>query len=284
MRNPDEPENERVMEPTDPEADRLPDAPIPDRSTPLAGCHAVVTGGSKGIGQGIAELFVRAGANVTIVARDPNAATATVDALTRLAAPEQVVDAITADVSDRTAIDTMFDELEGRVPKLDVFVANAGTGHVTPFLELSTQEWDDVVALNLTGTTYCCQRAAQFMRDRPTPNMSIVVVSSIRALGARSGRLVYSATKAAVNQMVRVAALDLAPLGIRVNALSPGITATPLTAANPQAFREAAETVPLGRAGRPGDIAEGALFLASPASAFVTGVNLVVDGGESLNG
>ena len=134
---------------------------------------------------------------------------------------------VLADVADRDGIDALFDELEARLPRLDIFAANAGTGRVTPFLDLSTQEWDDVVALNLTGTTYCCQRAARLMRNHPAPNMSIIVVSSIRALGARSGRLVYSATKAAVNQMVRVAALDLAPLGIRVNALSPGITDTP---------------------------------------------------------
>ncbi|MGB1505225.1 MAG: SDR family NAD(P)-dependent oxidoreductase [Acidimicrobiales bacterium] len=200
-----------------------------------------------------------------------------------LAGPDQEVDMVLADVADRDGIDALFDELEARLPRLDIFAANAGTGRVTPFLDLSTQEWDDVVALNLTGTTYCCQRAARLMRNHPAPNMSIIVVSSIRALGARSGRLAYSATKAAVNQMVRVAALDLAPLGIRVNALSPGITDTPLTAANPDAFAEAVAGVPLGRAGLPEDIAEGALFLASPQARFVTGINLVVDGGESLN-
>lgn len=249
---------------------------------PLAGQWAVVTGGSKGIGRGIAHRLLAAGANVAIVARDKVAIDATVEELTARSADGQEVFGTTADVSDRDSIAQLFEELRGRLPSLSIFVANAGTGQVTPFLELSTGEWDNVVALNLTGTTYACQQAARMMRDNPTGNSSIIVVSSIRALGARAGRLVYAATKAAVNQMVRVAALDLAPFGIRVNALSPGITETPLTAANPAAFAEAEAMVPLGRAGQPEDLAEGAFFLAGPQSSFVTGINLIVDGGESL--
>jgi glucose 1-dehydrogenase len=90
------------------------------------------------------------------------------------------------------------------------------------------------------------------------------------------------ATKAAVNQLVRVAAQELAPFGIRINTLSPGITATPMAEGNPEAFAEAEANVPLGRAGKPDDMAAGALYLCSPSAAFVTGANLVVDGGESL--
>lgn len=253
-----------------------------DALRPLAGEWAVVTGGSKGIGRGIAERFSAAGANVVVVARDRVAIDETVDALGATAADGQEVFGTAADVSDRGSISALFDELGDRLPSLGVFVANAGTGQVTPFLDLPPHEWDSVVALNLTGTMYACQQAARMMRDTPGRDRSIVVVSSIRALGARSGRLVYAATKAAVNQAVRVAALELAPLGIRINALSPGITETPLTARNPAAFDEAVANVPLGRAGQPEDLAEAALFLAGPQSAFVTGVNLVVDGGESL--
>lgn len=248
----------------------------------LAGQWAVVTGGSKGIGRGIAERLWAAGANVAVVARDRSAIDETVDTLRARAGDGQEVLGTTADVSDRGSISALFDELRGRLPHLDVFVANAGTGQVTPFLDVTAEEWDGVVALNLNGTMFACQQAARMMRDAPAANQSIVVVSSVRALGARAGRLVYAATKAAVNQAVRVAALELAPYGIRVNALSPGITETPLTAKNPEAFAEAAATVPLGRAGRPEDLAEGAYFLAGPQSSFVTGVNLVVDGGESL--
>lgn len=249
---------------------------------PLAGEWAVVTGGSKGIGRGIAERFTAAGANVVVVARDRTAIDETVAVLRSAATDGQEVIGTAADVSDRGSISGLFDELRERLPSLGVFVANAGTGQVTPFLDMPQDQWDSVVALNLTGTMYACQQAGRMMRDHPGDNRSIVVVSSIRALGARAGRLVYAATKAAVNQAVRVAALELAPLGIRVNALSPGITETPLTARNPATFAEAAASVPLGRAGRPEDLAEGALFLAGPQSRFVTGINLVVDGGESL--
>ena len=253
-----------------------------DGPRPLSGQWAVVTGGSKGIGRGIAHRLLAAGANVAIVARDKVAIDATVAELEAQATEGEQVFGAAADVSDRESIAQLFEELRVRLPSLNIFVANAGTGHVTPFLELSTAEWDSVVALNLTGTGYACQQAALMMRDIPTENASIIVVSSIRALGARAGRLVYAATKAGVNQLVRVAALDLAPYGIRVNALSPGITETPLTAANPSAFAEAEAMVPLGRAGQPEDLAEAAFFLAGPQSSFVTGINLIVDGGESL--
>jgi 3-oxoacyl-[acyl-carrier protein] reductase len=248
----------------------------------LAGQWAVVTGGSKGIGRGIAERLWAAGASVAVVARDRAAIDETVDHLRSTGGDGQEVFGTTADVADRGSISALFDELRAGLPHLNVFVANAGTGHVTPFLDVTAEEWDGVVALNLNGTMFACQQAARMMRDAPAANQSIVVVSSVRALGARAGRLVYAATKAAVNQAVRVAALELAPHGIRVNALSPGITETPLTARNPETFAEAAATVPLGRAGQPEDLAEGAYFLAGPQSAFVTGHNLVVDGGESL--
>ena len=122
------------------------------------------------------------------------------------------------------------------------------------------------------------------MVDAPSDaNKSILAVSSIRAVGVRPGRLAYAVTKAGLNQFVRAAAYELAPLGIRVNALSPGITATPLALeGNPEVFEEMVATVPLGRAGDPDDMAAAALYLCSPAARFVTGANLVVDGGESL--
>ena len=200
-----------------------------------------------------------------------------------MASPEQQVLGISADVASRPGVDVLFDELGDRLPYLNVFVGNAGTGHVTPFLELSDDEFDSVLALNFTGTLRCCQLAGRMMVADPQPNSAIVVVSSIRALGARAGRLIYAATKAGVNQAVRVAAVELAPHGIRVNALSPGITETPLTAKNPEAYAEAVANVPLGRAAQPTDLAEAAYFLCSPTASFITGVNLIVDGGESLS-
>jgi NAD(P)-dependent dehydrogenase (short-subunit alcohol dehydrogenase family) len=158
---------------------------------------------------------------------------------------------------------------------MQIFRAMAGGDY-------TIEEIDEIVALNLTGTIQCMQLAALMMREHPITNACIVVVSSIRGLGAVPGRLIYAATKAGINQAVRVAAAEVAPLGIRVNILSPGITETPLTAMNPDVFAEMTATVPMGRAAQPRDLAEAANFLCSPAAQFITGLNMIVDGGESL--
>jgi glucose 1-dehydrogenase len=266
----------------------LPPHPVPDpgtagRALPLLGQWAVVTGASKGIGRGIAGRFVAAGANVVLVARSVGPLEAAREELQAAASDGQVVRCLPADTSSTAAVEELFATLAETLPHLNVFVANAGSGVVTPFLDLPLDEWNDALALNLTGTFLGCQLAARAMIRAPQENMAILVVSSIRAVGVRPGRLAYAVTKAGLNQLVRMAAYELAPHGIRVNALSPGITATPLALeGNPEIFAEMVKEVPLGRAGIPTDMAEGALYLCSPAAAFVTGANLVVDGGESL--
>jgi NAD(P)-dependent dehydrogenase (short-subunit alcohol dehydrogenase family) len=249
----------------------------------LEGQWAVVTGASKGIGFGIAEQLAGAGASVVLVARDKGVLEEAAEQLAPSLVGGQQVLTHAADTSDRDAVAELFDRLDRELPRLNVLVANAGTGAVSPFLDLTMQEWDDIVALNLTGSFQCLQLAGRLMRDRPSDNMAMVAVSSIRALGARPGRAVYSATKAGLNQLVKVVAVELAPLGIRLNILSPGITATPLALENNRAvFDEMVQTVPMARAGTPGDMGAAALYLCSPASSFVTGTNLVVDGGEAL--
>jgi NAD(P)-dependent dehydrogenase (short-subunit alcohol dehydrogenase family) len=248
----------------------------------LGGQWAVVTGGSKGIGQAIGRRLGAAGANVVLVARGQPALDEAVAVLRKDLDDDQMVLGIVADMADTRSIDALFDTLRAELPHLNVFVANAGTGHVTPFLELSAEERDGVVGLNFVGAIHGMQRAAQLMVERPTENQTILAVSSIRALGAKPGRLIYAATKAGLNQAIRVAAVELAPHGIRVCGVSPGITETPLAAAHPDAFADAVRHVPLGRAAQPEELAEAAYFLCSPQARFVTGANLVVDGGESL--
>ena len=192
-----------------------------------------------------------------------------------------------ADTADRDAIAELFAWVRAELPGLNILVANAGSGAVIPFLELTLEAWDATVALNLTGTFLCMQEAARIMVEMPEgSNRAIVVVSSIRALGIRPGLAAYASTKAAVNQLVRMVAYELAPHGIRVNALSPGITVTPLVAASMQAdpdiLAERTADVPMGRPGQPEDMGDAALFLCQPASQFVTGTNMIVDGGEHL--
>ncbi len=244
---------------------------------------AVVTGGSKGIGFAIAERFVSEGANVVIVARDKATLDNAAERLRTQAGDGQRVESLAADLGGRAGVDALFDHLTRELPVLNIFVANVGYGIFQPFLDVTDEEWDGIISTNLTGTFRCTQAAARLMRDRPADNRAIVVISSIRAEGTRPGTLPYSTTKAGLNQMVRVAAYELAPLGIRVNALSPGLVVTPMSLSNnPKAAELGAELAPLKRAGMPSDIAEGALYLCNPAASFVTGTNLVVDGGESL--
>ena len=188
-----------------------------------------------------------------------------------------------SDTSRPDSVVALFERIDALAEHLDVFVANSGAGWVTPFLDIPFEEWQRTLDLNLTGTFLSCQLAARRMLASDRPNRALLVVSSIRALGVRPGRLAYSVTKAGLNQLVRVAAQELAPSGIRVNALSPGITATPMALeGNPEVYAEAMASVPLGRAGTPADMGEAALYLCSPAGRFVTGANLIVDGGESL--
>lgn len=249
----------------------------------LRGRWAVVTGGSRGIGLGIADALMGAGAHVAIVARGAEQLAASADEL-RATHAGQEVRTVAADASDPHGHEQMFAELDAVVPTLDILVANAGWGSVRPFLEVSREEWDQIIALNLTGTFLALQWAGRRMVAADDgADRAMLVVSSIRALGARAGRLAYSATKAGLNQLVRVAALELAPAGVRVNALSPGITATPMALEqNPEVYAEMTQSVPLGRSGTPLDMGAAAVYLCSPQARFVTGANLVVDGGESL--
>ena len=253
----------------------------------LAGQWALVTGASKGIGYGIAEKLAGDGANLVLVARKLDDLAEAERNLAKIAGPDQQLIVRPADVADRDAIAGVFARVRDELPGLNILVANAGSGAVIPFLELSIDTWDSTLALNLTGTFLCVQEAARIMVDMPEgSNRAMVVVSSIRSLGVRPGLAAYASTKAAVNQLVRMVAYELAPHGIRVNALSPGITVTPLVAASmqadPEILAERTADVPMGRPGQPEDMGSAALFLCQPTSGFVTGTNMIVDGGESL--
>lgn len=249
----------------------------------MAGRWAIVTGSSGGIGRGIAEHLLRQGANVVLVARTPEPLHAAAAELRSVAGPDQQVLAVPADLSDEADIDRFFAEVRARVDRLDALVANVGGGQVTPFFELTSAEWTDTFRLNVLGPFLVAQRAAAMMRELGGENQSITLVSSIRSYSAKPGRAVYASTKAAMNQLMRVMALELAPYGIRVNALLPGITATALTMRNRAAFDEAVVGVPLSRGGTPDDMGAAVAFLASDAARFVTGVELPVDGGELLH-
>lgn len=249
----------------------------------LSGQYALITGASEGIGLGIAESMVRAGAHVMIAARRRPQLENAQQSLQELAGPGQRVEIAEVDICDSLSVSALFECVDEVFGELNVFVANAGSGSMVRFLDMTEEIWQSTMDLNINGTFRSCHQAAIRMAGRPdkSRNASILVVSSIRALGTRPGTIHYATTKAGLNQFVRVAAYELAEFGVRVNALSPGITATPMALnRNPEVFEKMTATVPMGRAGSVEDMGAAAVYLSG--AGFVTGVNHIVDGGESL--
>ncbi|MFK3737200.1 SDR family NAD(P)-dependent oxidoreductase [Massilia sp. TN1-12] len=237
---------------------------------------AVVTGGSSGIGYAIAERFIKEGAKVYITGRR----IAELEAAAR--ALGDAARAVPSDVSNLESLDRLFAAIREEEGRLDVLVANAGVISSSPIREASEAHFDSMFDINVKGTYFTVQKALPLMRR----GGSIILVSSCLATKGFPGHSVYNATKAAVRSLVRTAAAELVSDGIRVNTLSPGPVDTPIIEGQvgspeaAEAFRKQAAThVPLGRIGRPEELAAAALFLASEESSFSTGIDLVMDGG-----
>lgn len=242
----------------------------------LEGRTAVVTGGGSGLGRRIAERFADAGATVVVVDRDAEAATVVAAGLSGAGH-----DARGLDVADEGAVAVAFREL----PALDVLVNSAGIREISPPLELDEREWRRVIDVNLTGTFLCAQAAARRMVEQGSG--SIVNVASITGLRGFAQRPAYSASKAGVVGLTRSLGQDLAPDGVRVNAICPGLVVTPMTAKYMEDDRFVADlgkSIPMARPGTADDIADAALFLAGPMSKYVTGIALPVDGGFTAAG
>jgi NAD(P)-dependent dehydrogenase (short-subunit alcohol dehydrogenase family) len=236
----------------------------------LEGKVAIVTGAGHGIGRGIAERFAREGARVGVNDVDAERAEEVAAAIGEGAVPAP------ADVSDSAAVDVMFDTVLERLGPVDVLVNNAGLIAVERHvLEADEAWWDRVLDVNLKGQFLCALRAAKEMAPRRTGCM--VNLSSGGARQAHRGMVSYDASKGGVEAMTRALALDLAPYGIRVNALAPG--AINVMGLSEEEARRRGETVPMGRVGTPDDLAGPAVFLASDDAAYVTGVVISVDGG-----
>ena len=221
----------------------------------------LVTGAASGIGREIAERFVREGARVTGFDRAGDVALHG-----DVRAPDDVERAVGEVVS-----------AEGRI---DVLVCSAGVREIGDVYTMATDEWDTVIAVNLSGTFYCCQAVARRMRE--TGGGSIVNISSVGGLIGLARRPAYTAAKHGVVGLTKSLARDLGPAGIRVNAICPGLIRTPLTEQYfvEEAFEEGLRTViPQGRVGIAADVADAALYLASDQSAYVSGIALTVDGG-----
>jgi len=244
----------------------------------LADRVAVVTGAGSGIGREIAEAFAREGARVAVLDRSEEAGAETVAALAAAGASEPLL--VPVDVRSAAAVEAAMESVVAATGRIDALVNCAGVREIGDVYSLPSEEWENVIAINLSGTFYCCQSAAR--RMRATGGGSIVNLSSVGGLIGLSHRPAYSAAKHGIVGLTKSLARDLSADGIRVNALCPGVIRTPLTEqyfADDGFEQELVVSVPLRRYGTADDVAQAALYLASDMASYVTGVALPVDGG-----
>jgi NAD(P)-dependent dehydrogenase (short-subunit alcohol dehydrogenase family) len=237
-----------------------------------AGRVALVTGGGSGVGRATVELLLERGAHVAAIDRNP----------TSLAGLPSAVMTRSADILDRDAVNSLVEEICQRWGAVDLLVNNAGAEHTASALDTASSDWDRVIGVNLTGTLQMSQAVLPGMCSRGRG--SIVNVSSISGLLGWPLSAAYCAAKGGVIQLTRQMAVDFGPQGIRVNAVAPGTTLTPMierlfTEMPPEARAEIAERHPIGRFAQPQEIARAILFLGSDAASFITGTILPVDGG-----
>jgi len=239
--------------------------------------RVLVTGGAGGIGSATALRFLEEGCRVVLLDRDPQALRQMRERLAPLSGT------IVADVTQPTEVTRAFAELFDLLGGLDVLVNNAGISIRHRFLDISPEEWRAVMAVNLDGLFFVAQQAARrLLADR---GGVIINMGSTNALVGYHYYADYNASKAGVVELTRSMALELAPT-VRVNAVCPGFIMTPMQEAEytPERRRVFADKVPLGRLGRPADVAALFAFLASDESSFITGQTFVIDGGEIAGG
>jgi NAD(P)-dependent dehydrogenase (short-subunit alcohol dehydrogenase family) len=241
----------------------------------------LVTGSSVGIGAGIAKRFGQAGAEVVIhYSSHAEEAQKVASDLAKLGGKTLM---IRADVSDRSEVQTMADEIIAKLGRIDVLVNNAGVYPHANLVEMTEAEWDETIDVNLKGVFLCTQAAAKQMIERGEGG-SIINISSIEAVNPAAGHSHYTASKAGVMMFTMTAALELGPHNIRVNAVAPGLINAPqLPTAWPEGLARWLSRVPLNRVGEPEDIGDACLFLASDAARWITGAHLIVDGGILTN-
>jgi NAD(P)-dependent dehydrogenase (short-subunit alcohol dehydrogenase family) len=241
---------------------------------PLAGASALVTGGASGIGQAVALALAAAGARVHVADLADGGGRATAAVTGGLALP--------TDVTDPRAVEAAVDAVVAADGAIDVLVNNAGTCDNTASLEVLDEEWRRVFALNVDAVFWGCRAAGRHMVARGSGAIVNTASMSARIVNRPLPQASYNASKAAVVQLTRSLAAEWAPHGVRVNSVSPGYTATPMTRAAlaDEGLRRTWEShTPMGRVARPEEVAAAVVHLAGPASSFTTGTDLLVDGG-----
>ncbi len=243
----------------------------------LAGRVAIVTGANRGIGRGVAEALAAAGATVAVTARAHDDATT---AAASIVAAGGAASAHTLDVRDVASIRHAIDEVVRCHGRLDILVANAGLGANHAAIDVTEGDWDEMMAVNARGLFFTAQAAGRVMVEQGSGR--IIAISSQASLVGIRDHAVYCASKGAVNQIVRVLALEWGAMGITVNAIAPTFIYTPGTADrldDPDYRRAVIDRIPVGKVGRIADVAGAVVYLASDASAKVNGAILPVDGG-----
>ncbi len=242
----------------------------------LDGRTALVTGGSTGIGLAVAQRLAGEGAHVFVTGRRRAELEAAVETIGANATGVQ------GDIADLAELDSLYDTIRGAGRRLDVLVANAGGGSFATLEQVTEQHFDQTFGINVRGLLFTVQKALPLLND----GASVILPGSTAATSGAESLGVYAASKAAVRSFARTWANELKGRGIRVNAIAPGPIDTPgitgLAADHEQAAQLKgflASQVPLGRMGRPEEVADVVLFLASDHSSFITGANLYVDGG-----
>lgn len=243
----------------------------------LAGRTALVTGAARGIGHAIAVALGHCGAQVALADLDPIAAERAAEALRA-----QGIQAIgvAVDVAQEDQVLAMVDEVERLLGPVDILVNNAGIVSTVPLLELTTAEWNRVMAIDLNSVFFCAKAVLPGMMDRRSGRIINIASVAGKRGGGLLGNSCYAAAKGAVIALTKGLAREAGPFDITVNAVSPALTDTEMTTAlAPQARAQVLAQMPLGRAGTPRDIAAAVCFLASVEAGFVTGEIMDVDGG-----
>ncbi len=245
----------------------------PQPSFSLEGRVALISGASRGIGRGLVDAFARAGATVAAGGR-------TKDSLRDLDAAGPAVHPYRLDVTDLDSIATTVDQVVADHGSLDVLVANAGLGDNRPAVDVTEDDWDIMMAVNLKGLFFTCQAAGRHMIKQGSGR--IIAMSSQASVVGITDHAVYAASKGGVNQLVKVLALEWGPLGVTANAIAPTFTYTPGTAErldDPAYRARVIDRIPVAEVATITDIAGAAIYLASDAARMVNGHILFVDGG-----
>lgn len=250
----------------------------------LADKVAIVTGGSRGIGEAIAHAFAANGARVVVASRKVEGVTAVADAIAKEHGADRVL-ALAAHTGKEEDCVRLVRETVARFGKVDVLVNNAGTNpHFGPLATVEGGAWDKTFEVNLKGYFWCAREVARHCISREAPG-AILSVASVAGLMGSPMQGVYAMTKAAVISMTKTLAVELAPSKIRVNAIAPGFVDTKLASAilkNDALLKHVVDRTPMARYGTPDEIAGGALYLASDSASFLTGHTLVIDGGMTI--